>query len=205
MTRDQLLKDLNHASSLARDGAQTPLLGGAMGLMWGCLLIPVLILHGLILMGAMGVTLDKLGLLWFVFGVLGGGASVIMGRRITTKPGAGNLANRVSAALWQSVTILMFAFAIGVTLIITLKGASVDLFYMIMPIAFLLNAISLATIGAISELRYQKIAGIVAGVFMIITLMLYGNIASYFISALGVLAVIIIPSFIELRAETTHG
>ncbi|MDA8708800.1 hypothetical protein N9M10_05425 [Hellea sp.] len=68
MTKEQILADLDYASSIAKDGANTPLLGGPIGLMWGCLVVPTLIAHGAIMEGLINLPQDKIGFIWMAYG-----------------------------------------------------------------------------------------------------------------------------------------
>ena len=57
MTKTEIIEDIAYARSIAEQGARTPLLGSSISLMWGLMVIPTLILHGLTLMGKFLVTL----------------------------------------------------------------------------------------------------------------------------------------------------
>ena len=72
MTNDQILDDLNYASALAREGASAPLVGGRIGLMWGCLLSITLTLQWAILSQALNLPLQTLFYVWFAFAAIGG-------------------------------------------------------------------------------------------------------------------------------------
>ena len=58
-----LIDDLDYAAQLARDGANTPMLGGPFFLLWSGLLIPTLLAHGLVLLGVIPLPVQMLGVL----------------------------------------------------------------------------------------------------------------------------------------------
>lgn len=205
MSRDELLNNLDFATNLAKAGAKAPLLGGPIGLMWSCLSVPALLLHGAAMSGAVNYPQDRIGLIWMIFGIVGGIGSFILGRKIDGKAGAGTTANRLSGALWLSATILIFTYAITTAIAFGMNKVAISQFDTIITFAFAMHAVALGVIGHMTGLTYQRIAGGLAGAFMVISLLLIGNPALYALAALGVVFVGIIPSLIEIRNEKTNG
>lgn len=205
MTKEQILANLDYASSIAKDGANTPLLGGPIALMWGCLVVPTLIIHGLILNGTIDIPINNVGFIWMVYGIIGAILSVMLGRRMSRKPGATSALNKVASGLGISLSILIFAFAITTAITVISQGLPLYLFNYIIVFAFALMTMNLAVLAHISRLPYLRNAAIMAGAFMVITLLMVTQNAVYFVAAGGVIATQIFPSLIEIRNERNNG
>jgi len=205
MTKEQILADLDYASALAKDGANTPLLGGPIALMWGCLLIPTLILHGLTLGELIPMAKTKVGFFWAIYGIIGTIFSIILGRKIEKKPGAQSTINKVGTALGISMGILIFVHAITMTFVVIQNDLPIYMFNLILAFAFGLMTIDLAVLAKISGFEYLRNAAIMAGVFMVLTLLMVTQNHVYFVAAAGVLVAQIIPSLIEIKNEHGHG
>lgn len=205
MTKEQILADLDYASSLAKDGANTPLLGGSIGVMWGCLLIPTLILHGLTLIEVIPMAPQNVGFFWMVYGILGTILSIILGKRIDQKPGAQSTLNKVGTALGISLGILIFTFAITTVFTVIKGGLPFYIYNLILVFAFGLMTLNYAVLAHLSGLNYLRLTAILAGSFMVISLLMVTQHHVYFVAAAGVLLTQIIPSVIELKNERGNG
>jgi len=82
MTKNEALENIAYARSIAEKGATTPLLGSSISLMWGILVVPTLIFHGLALLGKLPISSQNIGLIWAVYGVIGTLGSIYLGRNI---------------------------------------------------------------------------------------------------------------------------
>jgi len=136
MTKEQILSDLDFASSVARAGAATPLLGGPIGLMWGVLLTLIFLAQWAILSDRLAIEHQNIWLLWLAFVVLGGIGSTVLGRKIDEKPGANSVANRVEAYVWIMFSGFMATLFFGVVLNMVLKGATPEMFDFIVIAGF---------------------------------------------------------------------
>jgi len=203
--KSALLDDLSFAAKLAKDGAQTPLLGGPFQLMWSALLIPTLIFHGLTLMGHSPIGIEKIGLLWFAYGLIGTVLSVILGKSHIQKNGANSFLNQLGRHVGISTGIIIFAFAITTVIAVHRDVLGTDGYNMIIPFAFGLSTLNLAILGAMSQRAYLRWAALIAGAMMVITLLLIRQPALYFAAAFGVFLTMTFPGYIERRAEMQHG
>ena len=201
MTKDQILDDLNFARKIAEQGQFAPLLGGRIGLMWGCLLAPTLFLQGLILSGRLDVSEQYLGLLWMVFGISGGLLTFILGRQIDRKPGAHSVGNRVEQAVWSGTTIMMFVIACAVAFSVIALGKDYSLFDMIMVIAFGNQAVSYYVIAKISGEKALYIPMFISLALSAVIMTMVGNPECYFVGAIGVIFTVIIPALTHLKNE----
>jgi len=203
--KSSLLSDLDFAAQLAKDGAQTPLLGGPFQLMWSGLLIPTLIIHGLILSERLPLTIDKAGLLWFGYGVIGTIFSIFLGKRAGRKLGSNSLLNRIGRYLGTSTGILVFAFAITTVFGVAMGKLDITAFNSIIPLAFGLSALNHAVLGGLTGKTYIRWSALIAGAMMVITLLLTRETAIYFAAALGVFLTMTLPGYLELRDESQNG
>jgi len=201
MTKDQVLDDLKYARSIAEQGQFAPLLGGRIGLMWGCLLAPTLLIQGLILTGRLDVSQQYLGLLWMVFGIGGGIMTFILSRQIGGKPGAQSTGNQVEQAVWSGTTLMMFVFALAVTYSVLVLGKDYSLFDIIMAIAFGTQAVSYYVIAKVSGEKVLYVPMIIALALSAVVMIMVGNPNSYFIGAFGVVFTVIIPALTHLKNE----
>ncbi|WP_371396267.1 hypothetical protein [Fretibacter rubidus] len=205
MTKSDLIADLNYASAIAKDGAHGPLLGGSIGLMWGVLIIPTLIFHGLTMMGKTPIPLENIGLVWAAYGLIGGILNGILGRRVGRKAGAGSTLNKVSGAMGISMGVIIFSYAIATVYVTATQGLPIFTYATIMVLAFALGCMNFATLAKITGQRYLKIGALISGIFMVICMMNVTTISVYFIAAFGVLCTQVIPGIIEMNNERRHA
>lgn len=201
MTKDQMLDDLKYAREIAEQGQFAPLLGGRIGLMWGCLLAPTLLIQGLILTGRLDVAPQFLGLVWMIFGIGGGLLTFILGRQIENKTGANSIGNRVEQAVWTGTTFMLMAIAFAVAYSVVVLGKDHSLFDVIMAIAFGSQAVSYYVIAKISGEKMLYFPMIIALALSAIVMTMIGNPNSYFIGAFGLIFTVIIPALTHLKNE----
>lgn len=204
MSTDRAIANLEYLKSLAETGQRTPLLGGKFGLAWTLLLIPMLVVHGLSLGQVIGLPIENIGFLWLGFGLVGGVLMVVLRRTSPECGGAGSVGNQIERTIWPITALLIFAFAISVTLSTLFFGAPTILYNMIMPLAFGLNALNYGVLSRMTGETYLGAASWCAAAFMVATTVFIMRPEVYFIAALGVLLSGVIPSLLELRRETTH-
>lgn len=205
MSRDDILRDLNFATQLAKDGRNTPLLGGPIGLMWGVLLFPTLIIHGLTLLGKTPIPIESVGLIWMVYGISGAILHAILGRQLRDKTGAGSTLNKIAGALGVSMGIIIFSFAIAtVYAVLTLK-LPVYTYNIIVVFAFGMGCINLSVLAAMTGKSYLRMAAIAAGIIMGVTMMMVTQTSVYFVAAIGVVLTQIIPNLLEMKAERAYS
>jgi len=201
MTKTDVHENIDYLKSLAEQGANTPLLGGRIGLMWTVLLVPTLFIHGLALTGKISISESMIGGVWMLFGIAGGVLTFLLGRSLDKKPGAGSIGNKIESIVWPTQTLLIFGFAISTVLAVNLNNAPTMLIHTIMPFAFALGSISLVLLGRITQKIYMFLAGLASAVFMILTMVFVTQPTVYFLSAFGVLLTGVLPSIIQLRNE----
>lgn len=202
---DQLLSDLNFAAKLAKDGAQAPLLGGPFLLVWSGLLIPTLLAHGAILDGLISISTNKISMMWLLYGVLGGVLSLFLGVKRKTKPGNNSLLNRLSRTSGITLSVLIFCFAVVVSIGVSQGKLAPDTFNFILPFAFGMQAMQLVVLGYLSQKAYLIKSGYIAGLSMGLTLFFNTSNEVYYIAAASVLLTMTLPGYLEMKKEKFNG
>lgn len=199
MTNKTLLQDLENASRIAREAEAAPLLGGSIGLMWASLATVALMAHGAILAGWINIEVSMTGLIWAAYGIIGTLLSVILGRKISSKPGSHSFANRAAEGAWTAGGIMIATFAISLVVAMTMGKIEVVDFNFIPPAAFAISAVINGMLAKLTDYGYLKFGAIMSGVATAVTLIMVRQPEMYFVA--GALLVLsgVIPSFIENR------
>jgi len=205
MTKNELLDDIAYAKSIAEKGATTPLLGSSISLMWGILVVPTLIFHGLALLGKFPISSQNIGLIWAIYGVIGTLGSIYLGRKIDKQAGSTTQTNQVGEALGVSMGLMLAAYAITTVIMVVTKGMPAFLFNMIIVFAFALITIHMAVLGHLTKLGYIRIAALAAGAATVISFFMVNSPNVYFFTAFGVVITQIIPSLIGLSKEPKNA
>lgn len=197
--KDTLLADLEHASRIARDGAETPLVGGPVGLWWGVLLTVTFTLHYLIYMQIIPISGVWIGWLWFTFGVGGSLVSYLIGKRIEQRPGATSMLNKVEQYAWMMFAFTLLSLAIGVLLNLILNDGTMELWTLILIFGFGGQGLVFGLTAKLTGHGWLHFAALGGFTMAAITMSFYGDPIVYLIAALGTIVTIIIPSILSIR------
>lgn len=197
--------DIGYLKSLAEEGRNAPLLGGRIGLMWAVLLVPTLVMHGITAMGKGPLAIQHIGALWMGFGLFGGILSFILAQGLDKKSGSSSTANKVEAVIWPVTALLIFTYAIALSVGAALGKVPPLLFNSIMPFAFALSAVNLAVLGHLTGKSYFKLSALFAGIAMIACAVVITRPETYFLAAAGVALTGVLPSYLQLRDEHSAG
>lgn len=200
MDKNSLLDDLNYASAIAKDGANTPLLGGPIGLMWGCLLCVTFLGQWLILTGRLGLPESYIGFLWLGFALIGGAGSATIGRKIQAKPGATSVANRVESYVWMMFAAMMGSLFIGVMLNILLADGNPKLFDIILIVGFAGQGLAYGVTAKMTGLKWLHLAALAGFVASAICFVALGQAHLYLIAAIAVVFTVVLPSLKTIKA-----
>ncbi|MEM1191218.1 MAG: hypothetical protein AAGI72_21995 [Pseudomonadota bacterium] len=202
--KNALLADLDFAATLAREAANTPLLGGAHFLIWSGLLVPTLLIHGSVLQGWLPLEPSLIGVLWLIYAIVGVTLSTLLGVRLANKPGANTFLNRLSRASGIALCALIFTFAAATSVAVGTRQVGYEAFNLILAFAFGLNAFHLVVLGALSGKRHLWWCAFFAGAAMVFTVFYSQDSFVYFVAAFGVCLSMTLPGILELRAEDCH-
>ncbi|GFD90682.1 hypothetical protein KUL152_29080 [Tenacibaculum sp. KUL152] len=203
-TKQQLLDDLDFAAKLARDGANTPLLGGTYFIIWSGLLVPTLMLHGATIDGFLPLSSNYTGVMWMVYGIVGTLLSTIYGFKARAKRGTNAWLNRLSRTAGITVSVLIFSFAIAMSVAVAMGKFGKESFNLVLPFAFALQTLHLTILGRLSQKSYLISASYFAAISMVVTLIFNDQNLIYYFSAFSVLLTMALPGFLEIREERAN-
>lgn len=205
MTTDQILDDLTYASKLAREGAETPLLGGRIGLMWGVLLSAIFTVQWAILSGVLAMPASNLGYFWAAFAIIGGIGSAVMGRKIEEKDGARSTANRVEKFVWIMFSAMMGSLFVGVILNILLSGGGVGLFSLMVVFGFAGQGFAYGVVSLVSDIKWLRLVSVASFATAAVSFALYDNVLIYLVGGVASIFTIVVPSLLTMKAEPQDG
>lgn len=200
--KDTLLADLEHASRIAREGEETPLLGGSIGLMWGILLTLILSYQYIILSGITTLPTVTLAYAWIAYGVVGGIGSTILGRAIDRKPGANSVANRVEGYVWIMFVGATLAIVVGVFLNMLFGGGDQRVWNTVLVFAFAGQGMAYGVVAKITKLRLLHATSFASMTFAALCFMMVTQVEVYLLGAVGAALTIILPNLLlKARAK----
>lgn len=200
MDKNTLLADLDYASAIAKDGANTPLLGGPIGLMWGGLLCVTFLGQWLILTQRLSLPESYIGFLWLGFALIGGTGSTILGRKIEAKAGASSVANRVESYVWMMFAAMMGSLFVGVMLNILLAGGNPKLFDFILIAGFAGQGFAYGVTAKMTGLKWLHLAAFAGFTASAICFVALGQAHLYLIAAIATVVTVILPSLKTMKA-----
>jgi len=205
MTKDQIIADLDYASTLAKEGAQTPLLGGRIGLMWGLLLALVFFGQWAILSKTVALPESAIGIMWMAFAVIGGFGSAIMGRQIDAKPGANSVANRVETYVWIMFVGFMITMFVGVILNMLLQKSGPHIFDYMVIAGLAGQGMAYGVVAKLTKLKWVHTASFASFTASAVCFSMLGNVNIYIVGSIAALVTIVVPSLISLKKEGQNG
>lgn len=199
MTKKDLVADLEYASQIAKDGADTPLFGGPIGLMWGIMLTLVLGYQYLVLSGTINMPEITLMFAWVAYGLIGGIGSTVLGKKIDQKPGANSVANRVEQYVWTMFVGALCAILVGVILNMIAKNGDQTLWNSVMVFAFAGQGMAYGVVAKVTKMTLLHVTSFVSFTFAAIAMMLVNTPLVYLIGSFGCFLTIVIPSLILMQ------
>ena len=196
MTKEQILDDLDYASTLAREGANTPLLGGPIGLMWGVLLTLILGYQYGILTGKINLPPQSLAIAWILYGVIGGIGSTILGRKIDRMPGANSVNNRVENYVWLMFVGGIATVVIGSFLNMIFGQGDQTIWNTVLIFAFAGQGMAYGVVAKLAKEKILHLASFMSFTFSAIIFMLVHDPVIYLIGSVGAVITIVIPNLL---------
>ena len=193
--------DLSYLRQMAESGERAPLLSGRFFLWWGGLASLALLAHWSILTGLIAVPVEQVGLVWLVYGVVGGIGSVVLRRGLGGKPGAGSAANRGDRAVWHAMMISLIAYVVGIVVAVSMGRVDQVLFDTIPLFAFASYGIAFTTVRALGGPGWMRPLAWASWVLCAIGVSFVGSSALYLVCAAGVAIVAVLPGILLLRGE----
>lgn len=198
MTQD-ILKDLEYASQLAKSGENAPLVGGPIGLMWGVLITLAFFIQWGVLSGTFGLPQITLMYLWIAFAVIGGLGVLVLSRKVSQKPGANSAANRVETYVWTMFAGMMATLFIGVVLNMVFKDGTYKLFDLILIVGFAGQGLAYGVVAKMSKIGLLHIASFLGFTASALCFAFYGGTDIYLVGAIATFFTIIAPSALLMK------
>ena len=201
MSNADIKENIEYLKTMAEQGSTTSVLGGIIGLWWCSLACVALFLHFLTLKGLGPLEIDKIGIIWLGFGIIGGIGSIILARRTSQKPGAHSSLNKVMGVLWIGISIFIFAYAISLGFSAGLGRIGFQFFDTIIPLAFGLSSLAAFVTSQMSQEKWQINIAIMALAVMVVAQFLLGRPELYLLALVGVVLTGILPNLILMSKE----
>ncbi|WP_395613214.1 hypothetical protein [Allosphingosinicella sp.] len=195
--------DIAYIRHLSESGARAPLIGGRFTALWGFLLVIAYLAMHLAVTGVIGPLNLMVGIIWTIFGVLGGIGQSLLARSIKGKPGAGSAGNLAVRAVWTAAALSILAMVVG-TALISDKTAPVTgphPWDFIVPVAFAVYACAQWVGGQLAGNRMLKLAALGAVLMVALFTALSRWPDRYLLVAAGVALTVLIPGLLLVRAE----
>lgn len=205
MTRQSAQDDLAYIRSIAEEGRNVPLIGGVSFVLWGVLIGVAAFIAFLMEIGV--VPYFNATWLWSIAIATGWISSIVIGRNLSSRPGATSLSNKVVGAAWAACGIFVTVYWLSLVAAMLLNGEDGfpvhQLFATMFPIAFGLYGLAFfVTAVVVNQSWYRTVSFISWGVSVLLILSLAFRIDFYMlIASLGTFAVVVGPGVVIMRNE----
>ena len=202
---DDLASEIAYVKTLAEEGRNAPLVGGALYVIWGAVIAAAAMLTYLRIVDA--IKLGFVGDLGFWIGALsiGWGASFLYCRKRGSKPGALTVGNRTATSAWFAVGVYISIFwAAAVLFRGHFAAAGVDpqtIFGMMFPVAFGLYGIAFYATATAARLDWMRGFAFAAWIFSVAALYFIDDARHFLVGAAGSLICAVLPGLILMRRE----
>lgn len=201
----ELAGEIAYVKSLAEEGRNAPLVGGVIYVIWG-VVVGLASLLGYLHYAEI-FALPFAGTIWFWIAALGVGwaASVIIGRRSATKPGALTVGNKTAGAAWFAVGVFMTIFWIATLAFqghFRLAGMEPKVIFGLMfPIAFGLYGVAFYATAIAARLDWMRGFAFAAWIFSIASFYFLGDAKQLLVGAAGSVVCALLPGVLLMRRE----
>lgn len=200
MTREELLADVAYARTLAEEGRQAPLLGGAHLIFWGVLNAAAFAAHWAQVQGVLPFGEAGYAVIWMSYGVVAAIGMTLLRQRVRGKPGITTLGARAERAVWTGVAAAILAVVAGSIGRMIISG-DVTAPNAILGAGFALYGAALFAVSTLTHERWLGAFGWLA-VLTAGAVCLFANAAwAYLIAAGASLLVLAWPGILLVRRE----
>lgn len=207
-TKDDISDDLAYVKALAKEGRDTPLVGGIMYVIWG----------GLI--GAAGLIVYAHAMHWINLGpaagfapwltalVIGWVLSIVLGRRTSRKPGAATLGNKTATAVWFSVGVFITGFWF-VLMVVHDNFQAVGippyfLFGLMFPMFFGLYGVALYATATAARATWLRWFAALSWIMSAVSMILMASPHQMLVGVIGCFIGVAAPGLILMRNEPSE-
>ena len=207
-TKDDISDDLAYVKALAEEGRDTPLVGGVMYVIWGCLIGTAALLvyaHAMswISLGSMAGYAP-----WITASAIGWVLSVFLGRRANRKPGAATLGNKTATAVWCSVGIFITGF--WIVLMVVHDNFQADgippyfLFGLMFPMFFGLYGVALYATATAARATWLRWFAALSWIMSALSMVLMASPHQMLVAVIGCFIGVAGPGLILMRNEPSE-
>lgn len=203
---DDLASEIAYVKTLAEEGRNAPLVGGALYLIWG-LVIGVAAFVTWLRAAAVVAVPGFIGdtIFWIIAIAVGWGLSFFIGPKIGAKPGALTIGNKTATAAWFGVGVFLLIYWLA---LIALQGrfaaAGVPpnaMFGTMFPVVFGVYGIAFYTTASAARLDWMRGFAIAAWIFSVASLYYLSDATQLLIAAAGSLICAALPGVLLMRRE----
>lgn len=198
MTREELLSDLAYARTLAEEGRQAPLIGGAYLVLFGILLAVAYTAHWAMLTGQLPPTYA--GWVWGGFGLCAFAGVTALRGRTQKMPGAAAVGNRAERIVWRGVSAAILVVVAG-TVLRSIFTGEYGATNAIMGAGFGLYGVALFATAQIGGHRWLSAFAYLAWIISGVLWFYVSEPWAYLLAAGGSVLVLLIPGLVSMRGE----
>ncbi len=201
MTQDELQADIAYLRTMAEAGADAPPTGGRFAVWWGALTTLTLTAHWAVVSGQSPFGYDALMPLWLGFAAIGAIGSVILGRTVRGKPGAGAAGNRMAVAVWIATAGALLCYFATVLAGVSIGRLELSMFDTILPIALLTYGVGWLSSALMMRRAWLALPAGAALAGMAGSLLFLSEPVMYLIGAASVAAAALLPGLVQMMTE----
>lgn len=202
---DDLKSDFAYIKTLAEEGRDTPLVNGAMHVLWGSIIGATAFIVYLDVIGVISLGPARGVWPWLTAIVGGWICSFIIGPRVSLKPGASTLGNKTTIAVWFAVGCAITSFWLTLMVVhdnFTAYGIpAYFLFNLMFPVAFLLVSVSFFATAVAGRLTLFKWFAGLALLFSCVSMAFLGSPHQLLVGGIGIILCSVAPGLILMRKE----
>jgi hypothetical protein len=206
--KERLESDAAYVRALAEEGAEAPLVGGVLYVIWGLVIAVASLVGFLNAYGIVAMPLVGGVRYWLAAFILGWLATFAFGRRVIGKPGALTVGNRTAAAAWLAVGVFLSLFWIAAMIFGgRLRTAGVEpqvIFGLMFPVAFGVYGIAFYATAVAARLSWMRGFALAAWLFFLAALYHVGDARQLLVGAAGSLICAVLPGFLLMRQEPSE-
>lgn len=205
-SKQDLAGEIAYVKTLAEEGANAPLVGGVLYVIWGAVIGAASLITWL--RAASIVELPGfVGGVWFWIGAfaIGWALCFMFGAKIGSKPGALTIGNQTASAAWLGVGAFLMIYWLALLAThdrFTGEGiAPYALFGTMFPVAFGVYGIAFFATATAARLPWMRGIAIAAWIFSVASLFYFGDSKQLLIAAAGSFICAALPGLILMRRE----
>jgi hypothetical protein len=203
---NDLAGEIAYVKTLAEEGRNAPLVGGALYVIWGVVigLASLLTWLGAAEIVALPSFIGGL-VFWIIVLAVGWGLSFFIGAKIGAKPGALTIGNRTATSAWFGVGLFLLIYWLA---LIALRDrfaaggvAPGAMFGTMFPVAFGVYGIAFYATATAARLDWMRGFAVAAWIFSVASLYYFSDAKQLLVAAVGSFICAALPGLLLMRRE----